>query len=216
MFSSMRFIVSGLILRSLIHFEFIFMYGIRKSSNFIPLHTVAQFSQNHLMKRLSFFPLHIFASFVKDKVPIAVVLQSLSHIHLFATPQTEAHQASLPFTISWSLLRLMYIESMMPSNHLILCLPLLHLLSIFTSISSESVPSIRWPKYWSFSFSIGPSNVYSGLIFFIIGWFDLLAAQRSLNSHIQHQFESISSLVLSLLHGPTLTSIHDYRKKTLF
>ena len=89
MFSSMRFIVSGLIFRSLIHVEFIFVYGISKSFNFIPLHTVAQFSQNHLLKSLSFiffFSIAYFCSFVKDKVPIAVVLQSLSHIHLFATP----------------------------------------------------------------------------------------------------------------------------------
>ena len=87
MFSSLRFIVSGLIFRSLFHFEFIFEYGIRKSSNLILLHTAAQFSQNHLVKRLSFFfSLHTFASFVKDTVPVAVVLQSLSHIHLFAIP----------------------------------------------------------------------------------------------------------------------------------
>ena len=106
-------------------------------------------------------------------------VQSLSRVQLFATPWTEANQASLSITNSQSLLKLMSIESVMPSNHLILCRPLL-LPSIFPSIrvfSSESVLCIRWPKYWSFSFSISPSNEYSGLISFRIDWFDLLAAK---------------------------------------
>ena len=96
-------------------------------------------------------------------------VQSLSHVQLFATPWTAAHQASLSIIISWSLLKLMSIESVMPSNHLILCHPLLLLPSIFPSIrvfSSELVPRIRWPKYWKFSFSISPSSEYSGLICF--------------------------------------------------
>ena len=105
------------------------------------------------------------------------------------TPWTAAHQASLFFTISWSLLKLTSIESVMPSNHLILCRPLLLLPSIFPSIrvfSNESALCIRWPKYWSFSFSISPSNEYSGFISFRIDWFDLLAAQGTLKSLLQH------------------------------
>ena len=112
-------------------------------------------------------------------------VQSLSCVRLLATPWTAAHQDSLSITNSWSLLKLMSIESVMPSNHLILCHPLLLLPSIFASIrvfSNESVLTIRWPKYWSFSFSITPSNEYSGLIFFRINWFDLLAVQGTLKS----------------------------------
>ena len=110
----------------------------------------------------------------------------------------------------------MSIESVMPSNHLILCRPLLLLPSIFTSIrvfSNESVLHIRWPKYWSFSFNIGPSNEYSGLIFFRMDWLDPLAVQGTLKSLLPTpQFKSINSLVLSLLQSPTLTSIHDHWK----
>ena len=103
-------------------------------------------------------------------------------------PWTAAHQAFLPITNSWNLFKLMSIESVVPSNHLILCHPLLYLPSIFPSIrvfSSESVLHIRWPKYWSFSFSINPSNEYSGLISFRIDWFDL-AVQGTLKSLLQH------------------------------
>ena len=110
-------------------------------------------------------------------------VQLLSHVQLFATPWTAAHQASLPLTNSWSLLRLMSIELVMPSNHLILCRPLLHLPSTFPSIrvfSDESVFCIRWPKYWSFIFSISPSSEYSGLISFRVDWLDLLAVQGTL------------------------------------
>ena len=105
------------------------------------------------------------------------------------TPLTTGHQASLSFTILWSLLKLMSIESVMSSNHLILCHPLLLLPSIFPSIrvfSNESALCIRWSKYWSFSFSICPSNEYSGLISFMIDRFDLLAAQGTLKSLLQH------------------------------
>ena len=108
-------------------------------------------------------------------------LQSLSRVRLFATPWTAACQASLSITNSWSLLKIMSIQSVMPSNHLILCHPLLLLSSIFPSFrvfSKESVLHIRWPKYWSFSLSISPSNEYSGLISFRTDWFDLLAVQR--------------------------------------
>ena len=112
-------------------------------------------------------------------------VQLLSCVRLFVTPWTAAHQASLSITHSQSLLKLMFIESVMPSNHLILCHPLLLPPSIFTSIrvfSNESVLRIRWPKYWSFSFSISPSNEYSGLISLRIDWLDLLAVQGTLKS----------------------------------
>ena len=105
---------------------------------------------------------------------------SVAQLCLTVTPWTAACQAFLSFSISWILLKLMSIESVMPSNHLILCCPLLLLLSIFPSIrvfSNESTLHIRWPKYWRFSFSITPSSEYSGLISFRIGWFDLLAVQ---------------------------------------
>ena len=105
-------------------------------------------------------------------------VQLLSHVRLFAIPWTAARQASLSITSSWSLLKLMSFESVMSSNHFILCHPFLLLPSIFPNIrafSKESVLCIRWPKYWSFSFSISPSNKYSGLISFRIDWFDLLA-----------------------------------------
>ena len=131
----------------------------------------------------------------------------------FATPWTVARQASLSIAISWSLLKLMSIESVMTSNHL-LYYPLLFLPSIFPSIkvfSNESVLRIRWPKFWSFSFSISPSNEYSGLIFFRIDWLDLLCSPRdSQESSATPQFKSINSLPLSFLYSPTLTSIHDY------
>ena len=117
------------------------------------------------------------------------VVQSLHHIQLFVTPWTAAHQASLSFTISWSLLKLMSIESVMPPNHLNLCRPLLLLPSVFPSIrvfSNELALCIRWPKYWSFSFSISPSNEYSGEISFRIDWLDLLAVQGTLKHLLQH------------------------------
>ena len=116
-------------------------------------------------------------------------VQSLSRVRLFATPWTEARQASLSFTISQSLLRLMSIESGMPSNHLILYHLLLLLPSIFPSIrvfSNESVLHTRWPKYWSFSFNISPSKEHLGLISFRMDWLDLLAVQRTLRSLLQH------------------------------
>ena len=110
-------------------------------------------------------------------------VQSLSHVWLFVTPWTTAHQASLSVTSSWSLLKLMSIELVMPSNHLILCLPLLLLPSIFPSIRvfmKESALCIKWPKYWSFSFNISPSNEHSELISFRMHWLDLLAVQETL------------------------------------
>ena len=131
------------------------------------------------------------------------------------SPWTAAHKASPCLSpSSRSLLKLVSIESVMLSNHVILCHPLLLLPSIFSSISvfsNESVLCIRWPKYWSFSFSTSPSNEYSGLISFRMDWLDLLAVQGTLKSLLQ-QFKSINSSALSLLHSPTLTSIHDHWK----
>ena len=134
-----------------------------------------------------------------------------------ATPWAAACQASLSITKSWSLLKLMSLESVMPSNHLIFCHPLLLPPSVFPSIrvfSNESVLRIRWPKDWTFSFSISPSNEHPGLISFRMDWLDLFAVQRTLQeSSPTPQFKSIDSSVLSLLHSPTLTSIHDHWKK---
>ena len=142
---------------------------------------------------------------------MVIVVQSLSRVRLFATPWNAALQASLSFTISRSLLKLMSIESVMPSNHLILCRPLLLLPSIFPIISvfsNESALDLRWPKYWSFSFSISPFNEFSRLISFRTDWFNLLAVQGILKSLLQHHsLKSIDSLVLSLIYGPSLTSV---------
>ena len=138
-----------------------------------------------------------------------------SRVQLFATSWTAAGQASLSITNSQSLLKLMSIEWVMPSNHLTLCRPLLLPPSIFPSIrvfSNESDRCIRWPKYGSFSFNISPSNEYSGLISFRIDWFHLLPVQGTLKSSPTPEFKSINSLALSFLYSPTLTSIHDYWK----
>ena len=124
-------------------------------------------------------------------------VQSLSHVPLFAIPWTAARQASLSITNSWSLLKLMSITSVMPSNYLILCCPLLLPPSIFPTIrvfSNELVLCIKWPKYWSFSFSISPSNEYSGVISFRIAWLYLLAVQGTLKSLLQHHSSKASIL----------------------
>ena len=148
------------------------------------------------------------------------LVQSLSCVLFFATPWTAAHQASLSITNSQSLLKLRSIELVMPFNHLILCCPLLLLPSIFPSImvfSNDSVLCIRWPKAWSFSFSISPSNEYSGLISFRIDWFDLLAVQGTLKSLLQHhsQKHEFFSVQLSLWSN-SHTSILDYWKNLSF
>ena len=122
---------------------------------------------------------------------------SVAHVQLFETPWTAVCQASLSITNSWSLPKLMSIESVMPSNHLILCRPLLLPPSIFPSIrvfSNESVLHIRWPKNWSFSFNISPSNEYSGLISFMMDWLDLFAVQGTLKSLLQHHSSKASFL----------------------
>ena len=141
------------------------------------------------------------------------VVQSLSRVWLFVTPWTAARQTSCFFTISQSLLKFMVTESVMLSNHLILCHALLLLPSIFPGIRvfpNESTLCILWLNYWSFSFSISPSNKYSGLISFRIDCFDLLAVQGNLEGLLQHQFWNINSLAFSLLYGLPLPSIHHY------
>ena len=128
---------------------------------------------------------------------LVVAAWSLICIQLFVVSWTAAHHASLSFTISWSLLKVMSIKLVVPSNHLILCHPLLLLPSIFPSIrvfSKESVLCIRWPKYWSFHFSISPSNEYSGLISFRMDWLVLLAVQGTLKSLLQHHSSKASIL----------------------
>ena len=127
-------------------------------------------------------------------------VQRLSCVRLFATPWTRACQASLSLTNSWSPTKPMSIESVMPSNHLILCCPLLLLPSIFPSIrvfSNESALRIRWPKYWSFGFNISPSNEHPGLISFRMDWLDLLAVQGTLKSLLQHCSSKASILLCS-------------------
>ena len=127
--------------------------------------------------------------------PVLSSVQLLSHVQLFAIPWTAAHQTSLSITNSQNLLKLMSIKSVMPSNHLILCHPLLLLPSVFPSIrvfSNESVLHIRWPKSWSFSFNISPSNEHSGLISFRMDWLDLHALQGTLKSLLQHHSSKAS------------------------
>ena len=141
-------------------------------------------------------------------------VQPLSRVRLFVTPRTTARQASLSITNSRSLPKPMSIESVMPSNHLILCRPLLLLPSIFPSIrvfANESVLRTRWPKYWSFSFNISPSNEHPGLISRLVG--SLCSPRDSQEPSPTPQFKSINSWALSFLYSPTLTSIHDHWKK---
>ena len=143
-------------------------------------------------------------------------VQLLNLVWLFVTPWNAACQASLSITNSRSPPKLMSIELVMPSNHLILCCPLLLLSPVPPSIrvfSNESVLHIRWPKYWSFSFSISPSNEHPGLISFRMDWLDLPAVQGTLKSLLPTpQFKSINSSALRILYTPTLTSIHDHWK----
>ena len=149
-------------------------------------------------------------------------VQSLSCVRLFATPWTAAHQASLSITKPWSLLKLMSIELVMPSSHLIPCRPFLLLPPIPPSIrvfSNESTVRMTWPKYWSFSFSISPSNEYVGLISLRMDWLDIFARDSpprdSQESSPTPQFKSINSLALSFLYSPILTSIHDHWKNCI-
>ena len=128
---------------------------------------------------------------------VVIVVQSVSHVWLFMTPWIAAHQASLPFTNTWSLLKLMSMESVMLSSHLILCHPLLLLPSILPSIrvfSNESTLPMRWPKYWNFSFSISPSSEHLGLVSFRMYWLDLLTVSGTLKSFLQHPSSKASIL----------------------
>ena len=146
-------------------------------------------------------------------------VQSVSRIWLFVTPWTSARQASLSITNSQSLLKLMSIELVMPSNHLILCHLLLLPPSIFPSnrvFSNESVLHVRWPKYWSFSFSISPSNEYSEFISFRLTGLIFFQSRDSQESSPTPQFKSINSSALRLLYGPALRSIHGYWKNHSF
>ena len=145
-------------------------------------------------------------------------VQLLSHVWLFVTPWISARQVSLSITNTQSLLKLMPIESVMPSNHLILCCPLLLLPSIFPSIrifSSESVLHIRWPKFWSFCFSISPSNEHPGLISFRMDWLDLLAVQGTLKSLFQHHSSKASILWHSAFFMIHLSHPYTTTEKTI-
>ena len=142
-----------------------------------------------------------------------ISLQLLSCVQLFVTSWTVVHQPSLSYIISQSLLKLISIESVMPSNHLILCHPLILLPSIFPSIrvfSNESVLRIRWPKYWSFSFNISPSNEHPGLISFRMDWLDLLAVQGTLKSLLQHHSSKVSVLQCTAFFMVQLSHIHTW------
>ena len=169
------------------------------------------------MKTINLVYIYVWTQSLKSYIS---TVQSFSCVQLFVTPWTAACQAYLSITNSQRVLKLMSIDSAMSSSHLILCHHLLLLLSIFLSIrvfSSESVLHIRWPKYWSFSFSISPSNEYWGLISFSIDWFGLLAVQGTLKSLLQHHISKAPiSSALSFLYSPTLTSIHDYWKNHKF
>ena len=149
-----------------------------------------------------------------------VVVQSLSRVWFFATPWTAAHQASLSFTVSWSWFRFVSTELVMLSNHHILCYPLLLLPSIFPSnrvFANELALPMGCLKYWRFSFSISPSNEFSGLIFFCIDWFDLLAVQETFKCLIQHYSSKASVLQFSAFFcGPSLTSTVYFRKNPSF
>ena len=149
----------------------------------------SQVEPSHHEHDTAFFYSTLFLQILEQSYLVISSVQLLNRVRLFATPWTAAPQASLSITNSRSLPRLMSIESVMPSSHFILCHSLLLLLSIFPSIrafSKESVLCIRWPKYWSFNFSISPSNEYSGLISFRMDWLDLLAVQGTLKSLLQH------------------------------
>ena len=157
---------------------------------------------------------HFHIQILSHSVQLVSSVQLLSHVQFFVTPWTAARQASLSITNFWSLLKLMSIELVMPSNHLILCRPLRLLPSIFPSIrvfSNESALHIRWPKYWNFSFNISPFNQHSGLISFRMDWLALLAVHRTLKSLLQHHSSKASILwrsaffIVQLSHPYTTT-----------
>ena len=221
--SSPNSILSGFLWR--LHHTDMSNYHINSFSSPSPLWRICDGAENTKPCNLDFVFLlcHLAhcLGFYGNGVSFQVQFSSLqfSHVQLFATPWTAAHQASMSITNSQSLLKFMSIKLVIPSNHLILCHPLL-LPSIFLSIrvfSNESVLCIRWPKYWSFSFSISPSNEYSGLISFRIDWFDLLAVQGTLKSLLQHHSSKASILQHSSFFMVQLfTSVHDYWKNHSF
>ena len=160
--------------------------------------------------------IHIYIYSFLDSFPLSV--QLLRCVRLFVTPWTAAHQASLFITNSWSLLKFISIESVIPSNHLMLCRPLLLLPSIFSCtrvFSNELVLHVRWPKYWSFSFSISPSNEYSGLISFTTDWLDLLTVQGTLKSLLQHHSSKASILQCSAFFIVQHSHLHMTTGKTI-
>ena len=164
-----------------------------------------------LLKFPPIFPTRTYSFHPNWALLVVNSVQSLSHVWLFATAWTTAHQASLSITNCWSLPKPMSIKSVMPSSHLILFCPLL-LPSIFPSIkvfSNQSALCISWPKYWSFSFSISPSNEHPGLISFRMGWLDLITVQGTLKSLLQHHSSKASILQRSAFFTVQLTSIHD-------
>ena len=164
-------------------------------------------------------PAPLFQCFKKTSGPTSLCsVQLLNRVWLFATPWIAARQASLSITNSWSSLKLMSMESVMPSSHLILCHPLLLLPSIPPSIrvfSNESTLRMRWPKYWSFSFSINPSNKHPGLISFRMGWVDLLAVQGTLKSLLQHHSSKASILQPSAFFIVQLSHPYMTTRKTI-
>ena len=181
-----------------------------------PMFTESPLSPRHCSWNVSYFS-YLPVKLEALRVHLFSSVQSLSRVQLFATPWTAAHQAFLSITNFWSLPKLMSIELVMPSNHLILCRPLLLPPSIFPSIrvfSNESALCIRWPKYWSFSFNIGPSNEHPGLIF-RRDWSDLLAVQGTLKSLLQHHSSKASILWLSVFFTVQLSHPYMTTGKTI-
>ena len=201
----------------------VFILKIYWRSHLLLLSLLSKSVKLHSGLKAVIFPHHEFSCLtILHLCPLCLVLvlKLLSCVWLFVTPWTATCQASLSFTISQCLLKLMSIESMMPSNHLILCHPLLLLPSIFPSIrvfSKQFAFCIKWPKYWSFSISNSLSKEYSGLVFFRIDLVWSLCSPRDFQEPSPSpQFKSISSSALSFLYGPTLTFIYDYWKNHSF
>ena len=196
--------------------SFCLFFGPLLLKEILAINTRCCFSSCCFGKNITLFHCHVFSVFACFRwfSSVAQLCPTLCN------PWTEAEQSSLSIINSLSFLKLTSTESVMPSNHLILCCPLLLPPWIFPSIrvfSNDSALHIRWPEYWSLSFSISPSNEYSGLISFTLDWVDILAVQGSLESLLQHHtFKSLNFLVLSFLYSPTLTSICDYWKNHSF
>ena len=211
LFSSKSFIVFGFTFS----LNFNFVHGVRECSHFIHLHVAVQFSRHHLLKRLSlhhykFLPPLTWIQFSHSVVPDSLWPHGLQHARLpCPSPTPGVHSNSCPLS-RWCHPAIS--SSVVPFSSCLQSFP------ASGSFSSESVLLIRWPKYWSFSFSISPSNEYSGLISFRMDWFALLAVQGTLTSLLQHHgwFKGINSSALSFLYSPTLTSIHDYWKNHSF